>query len=179
MASTDKEFAMTTARKGAVSVAAASLLASIAGGGVAVAGHPGSAEADGDHAGRRTLLLTLPFNGGRNHFIDLGRHGISIGDEFTSVDTPIRAEKTGQLVASADGMETILDGHHDGTVQQELTFRFAGGTVTVGGEIRHTDTPIRLGVTGGTGRYDRARGQLVLLREDAQRKVTVMRLELR
>src|SRR3954447_11497145 len=170
---------MATARKGAVSVAAASLLASLVGGGVASARHTGSAEADGDHPGGRTLLLTLPFNGGRNHFIDLGRRGVSIGDEFASVDVPIRAAKTGQLVASADGVETILDGHHDGTVQQELTFRFAGGTVTLGGEIRHTDAPIGLGVSGGAGRYDRVRGQLVLVREDAQRKVTIMRLELR
>lgn len=170
---------MTTVPKWAVSVAAVGLLASLAGGGVAFAGHTGPAETDRDHAGGRTLLLTLPFNGGRNHFIDLGRHGVSVGDEFASVDVPIRAEKTGRLVASADGVETILDGHHDGTVQQELTFRFARGTVTLGGEIRHTDTPIRLAVTGGTGRYDRVRGQLVLLREDPQRKVTIMRLELR
>ena len=43
--------------------------------------------------------------------------------------------------------------------------------------IRHTDALARLPVTGGTGAYAGARGQVTITEDDA-RKLTVMRLEL-
>ena len=44
---------------------------------------------------------------------------------------------------------------------------------------RHTDTPFRLAVVGGTGNYAFARGQLTVLHEGHSRGVVVFRLIVR
>jgi hypothetical protein len=67
---------------------------------------------------------------------------------------------------------------HDGTVVGQGTLRLPGGHVELDGVVRHTDSPFRASVTGGTGRYLGVGGQLTLLKEDHVRKVVVMRLEL-
>lgn len=46
------------------------------------------------------------------------------------------------------------------------------------GAIRHTDTPMRFPVAGGTGAYARVSGELVQLGEDSDRKVSIFRLVL-
>ncbi|HVQ18885.1 MAG TPA: hypothetical protein VMT27_07605, partial [Actinomycetes bacterium] len=67
---------------------------------------------------------------------------------------------------------------HDGTVTDDGTYRVAGGTVNTHCIVRHTDDPNRCSISGGTGDYLGVSGQITLVREDATRKVEVMRLEL-
>ena len=56
--------------------------------------------------------------------------------------------------------------------------RLTGGHVDIDGIIRHTDDPLQMTVTGGTGSYLGVTGQLTMIKEDAHRKVSIMRLEL-
>jgi hypothetical protein len=129
-------------------------------------------------AASQQLTLSSPWVGGRFHYLDLGRKGLGPGDVFTITGLPVHDEDTGRRVGATDGAETILSARHDGTVLQEMTYRFRGGTVTVAGALRHTDDPMRLPVTGGTGDYVGVTGQLEELFEDEDRKVSVFRLEL-
>ena len=129
-------------------------------------------------AASETLTFTTPFAGGTTRQIDLGRKGLGAGDLFLSTGIPMRDLTTGARIGTLEGTETILSAAYDGTVSQPVTMRLRGGTVTVTGIVRHTDSPNRLAVSGGTGRYAETRGQLVLVREDDKRKLSVNRLEL-
>lgn len=122
------------------------------------------------------ITLNTPWEGGVFHYIDLGKPDVGPGDMFTLTGLPVRSEETGERVGALDAVETILSSRHDGTVRQEMTFRFAGGTVAVAGNLRHTDRPIRLPVVGGTADYTGVTGQLRELGEDSKRKVSVTRL---
>lgn len=137
-----------------------------------------TAHQSADPPERQQLTLSSPFEGGDFHYIDLGKKGLGPGDMFTITGLPVHDENTGQRVASVDADELILSARHDGTVIQESTYRFADGTVTVAGAIRHNDHPIRVPVTGGTGAYVGVTGQLRELREDNDRKVAIFRLVL-
>ena len=128
--------------------------------------------------GQQELTLSSPFEGGDFHYIDLGKQGLGPGDMFTITGLPVHDETTGRRIGSVDAAETILSAWHDGTVIQEATYRLRGGTVTVAGALRHTDHPPRLPVTGGTGDYLGVTGQLIDLREDDDRNVTIFRLVL-
>ncbi|MCW2774328.1 MAG: hypothetical protein JWN91_2654 [Nocardioides sp.] len=145
-------------------------------------GSPTSARADRDTLnpapGNETMMINVPWQGGHLHYLDNGRKGLGPGDLFLGTDLPVFDEVTGERIGTSDGVELILSARHDGTVTDQTTFRFAGGHVDVDGIIRHTDTPLRMTVTGGTGRYLGVSGQLTLVKEDAHRKVEVMRLEL-
>lgn len=122
------------------------------------------------------ITVNTPWDGGVFHYIDLGKPDIGPGDMFTLTGLPVRSEETGERVGALDALETVLSGRHDGTVRQELTFRLAGGTVVVAGNLRHTDQPIRLPVVGGTADYMGVTGQLREVREDSKRKVSITRL---
>jgi Allene oxide cyclase barrel like domain len=122
-------------------------------------------------------LLSTPFDGGASRQVDIGKRGFSVGDMFTVTGQPVSDEATGRRAGSLDAMETVVSGLHDGTVSMVATLRLADGTLHGGGVVRHTDEPVRLPVTGGTGAYAGASGQLTVT-EDAARKRTIMRLEL-
>jgi hypothetical protein len=125
-----------------------------------------------------TMLLSMPWTGGHSRYLDRGRKGPSAGDVFLLTDQPVNDEHTGRRIGAADAVELILSGRHDGTVTSQSTLRLPGGHVEVDGIIRHTDDPIRVTVTGGTQRFAGAGGQMVLLRADPDRKVSIVRLEL-
>ena len=122
--------------------------------------------------------FTVPQNGGRSQQLDLGRHGLSVGDEFFTTDQPAYAAGTTQRIATLDGVETIISGAHQGTVLENGTIRLHGGLVMFGGVVRHTDRPFRMAVTGGTGRYANATGQLTVVSEDNHTMSTNLELEL-
>ena len=124
------------------------------------------------------LTISTPFEGGDFHYVDVGKKDIGPGDMFTIVGLPVRNEATGQRIGVLDGLETVLSARNDGTVSQQMTFRFRGGTVTVAGILRHTDKPIRLPVVGGTGKYLGVSGQMREIREDPKRNVSISRLVL-
>jgi hypothetical protein len=91
---------------------------------------------------------------------------------------PVLDNATNVRIGSSDAVELIVSRRHDGTVTSEGTLRLRGGHVELDGVVRHTDSPFRVSVTGGTGKYLGVGGQLTLLREDTKRKVVVMKLEL-
>ena len=122
------------------------------------------------------ITVNTPFEGGVFHYVDVGKSDIGPGDMFTVTGLPVRSEETGKRMGAMDALETVLSARHDGTVRQEFTFRFAGGTVDVAGNLRHTDKPIRLPVVGGTGDYAGVTGQLREVREAPRRKVSITRL---
>jgi hypothetical protein len=124
------------------------------------------------------MLLSIPWNGGHGRYLDRPPKGPSVGDVFLATDQPVRDEQTGRRIGSADGVELILSARHDGTVTSQQTLRLPGGHIDLDGIVRHTDDPFRVSVTGGTGRFSGAGGQLVLIKEDPHRKVSVVRLEL-
>jgi hypothetical protein len=103
---------------------------------------------------------------------------LGAGDMFLVTDLPVLDGRTGRRLGQSDGVELILSARHAGTVTDQTTLRLPGGHVEIDGIIRHTDAPLRMTVTGGTGRYAGVSGQLTLLREDTDRKVSVMRLTL-
>jgi hypothetical protein len=125
-----------------------------------------------------TMVLAFPWQGGHQRVIDRGPQGLSPGDLFLGTDMPILDNASGQRIGTSDGVELIVSKRHDGTVVNRGTLRLPGGHVDIDGVVRHTDSPFRVSVTGGTGRYLGMGGQLTLIREDPARKVDVMRLEL-
>jgi hypothetical protein len=125
-----------------------------------------------------TTLIAVPFNGGKQRQINLGRKSLGAGDMFLTTGTPVRDDATGRGLGTLDGVETIIAPAHNGTASQQLTMRLAAGTLTLAGIIRHSDRHAALAITGGTGIYHSARGQLILQREDNTRKVTVFTLEI-
>ena len=127
--------------------------------------------------GPRTMTLSTPFDGGKSRQVDVGKRGFSAGDTFTVTGQPVSDEAGGRRVGSLDAMETVVSRLHDGTASMAATLRLADGTIHGAGIIRHTDAPSRLPVTGGTGAYAGARGQVTITEDDA-RKRTIMRLEL-
>jgi hypothetical protein len=150
-----------------VAVAAASIIVAI------------SAASDGSAVeGPRTMTLSSPFNGGKTRHVDLGKKGIGVGDVFFTTGAPLRDETAGRRIGKLDAIETIVSPSHDGTVSQVVTIRLHEGTILVQNIIRHSDHPNAWAVTGGTGVYADARGQMTEVAEDEQRKVTIFKLEL-
>ena len=124
------------------------------------------------------IVFYEPFTGGHSHYVDLGKKGLGAGDLFLGVGSPMLDHDTGLKIGSADGTETIVSARHDGTVEMDETLRLADGLVMLSGVVRHTDTPFRLAVVGGTGAYAGARGQISQVKEDRRHKVTVLQLDL-
>src|SRR3954451_5909712 len=141
---------------------------------VAAAAFAASASA-GD--GPRTMTLSTPFDGGHSAQLDIGKRGFSAGDMFTVTGQPVSDEATGRRIGSLDAIETLVSRRHHGTTSMAATLRLAHGTLHGAGVIRHTDAHPRLPVTGGTGTYAGARGQLTITEDDTHKK-TIMRLEL-
>ena len=157
-------------------VAAAGLLA--AGSAAAVTGGASESQRGTPAAVTTKIVYDEPFTGGHGHFVDLAKKGLGAGDMFLGVGIPMLDHETGKRIGRTDATEIIVSGRHDGTVEMNQTLRFTDGLVMLSGVVRHTDTPFRLAVVGGTGAYAGARGQVTQLKEDVKHKVTVLRLDL-
>jgi hypothetical protein len=168
----------TSARTSSLSLGALTLAGAIGFAAVATASAPTSARMSDDPPPTETMVLAFPFEGGHLRFVDTGKKGIGPGDLFLGTGLPVLDNATGQRIGTSDAVELIVSARHDGTVTSQSTLRLPGGHIDLDGVVRHTDDPFRVTVTGGTGRYSGVGGQLTLLREDVQRKVSVMRLEL-
>jgi hypothetical protein len=125
-----------------------------------------------------TMVLAFPFQGGHQRVIDRGPNGLGAGDLILSTGQPILDNASGQRVGTGDSVELIVSKRHDGTVVSRGTLRLHGGHIDIDGVVRHSDSPFRVSVTGGTGIYLGTGGQLTLIKEDPARKVVIMRLEL-
>jgi allene oxide cyclase-like protein len=149
--------------------------AAAAAGGIAFAsGHDARADAA---AGPRTLTFSEPFVGGRTRYLDVGKKGISPGDMFLTTDAPVFDLQTGKRVGTSDGMETFVSLRHQGTVWLHGTTRLRAGRIEGGGLLRHSDRRQSLPVTGGTGAYAGARGEMTVT-EDRQHKRNVITVTL-
>lgn len=113
-------------------------------------------------AGPRTLTFTEPFVGGKTRYVDVGRKGISPGDVFLSTDVPLFDLQSGKRVGTSDGMETFVSLRHQGTVWLHVTGRLRDGRIEAAGLLRHSDRRQSLPVTGGTGAYAGARGEMTV-----------------
>ena len=124
------------------------------------------------------MLVDIPWTGGHDGYLDAGKKGLGPGDQFFLTDLPVYEHGTSHRIGSLDAVELILSARHDGTVTEDSTYRFPGGTVNTHCILRHTDDPNRCAVSGGTGDYLGVSGQITYVRENSKRKVNVMRLEL-
>ena len=125
----------------------------------------------------RSLTLSTPFDGGQTRQVDVGKKGFSPGDMFLTTGAPLRDDQTGRRAGEFDGMETVLSRAHNGTVTQVGAIRLRDGRIEVTATLRHTDVEQSLAITGGTGAYANARGE-VTAREDERRKVNIMHITL-
>lgn len=146
----------------------------------AVIGTAVAANAQGpttERKGARTIVFTTPWTGGEQTYIDLGPAGQGPGDVFLIADLPVHVG--GKRVGSLEGLETIVSDAHDGTVSQQVTLRLPGGNVMLEGVGRHDDASFRLAVVGGTGNFRTARGELIIVGEDAEHQQNIQKLVLR
>jgi hypothetical protein len=125
-----------------------------------------------------TFIYDAPFDGGTTTYVDLGTPEFGPGDMFLATDVPMLAHNSNRRIGVEDGTEIVVSTEHDGTVETHGTLRLRGGLVMTSGVVRHSDTPFRVPVVGGTGTYANATGQLTILREDSARKVTVIEVRL-
>ena len=96
---------------------------------------------------------------------------------FLSTDVPVFDLQTGKRVGTSDGMETFVSTRHQGTVWLHGTTRLRDGRIEGGGLLRHSDSKQTLPITGGTGAYAGARGEITIT-EDRQHKRNVITVTL-
>jgi hypothetical protein len=94
--------------------------------------------------------------------LDLGATGDSLGDQFIFSDDLFRG---GEKVGTAGGVATLvrLEPMVSATLQFVATAKLPRGQITVQGLVTFTDGPstFKLAITGGTGRYRTAHGELI------------------
>lgn len=115
------------------------------------------AVADDDLSGR----------GGQEKNIDVGRSGPSTGDRFVFWENLFDEDndRVGRLAGSCDVAQVKRNSNgrpKDGFLQCVGTFRLPDGQITVQGTMWWSDETPTLAITGGTGRYDDASGEVQL-----------------
>jgi hypothetical protein len=106
--------------------------------------------------------------------LDLGEEGFGIGDQFVFTEDLFRTD--GRPTGQAGGSCTVVradEPARTATVHCVATLAFPRGQVTVQGLVTFTEEearPFTIAVTGGTGRYQGAGGEMVIdEREDPAR----------
>jgi|tagenome__1003787_1003787.scaffolds.fasta_scaffold19292200_1 hypothetical protein len=135
--------------------AAAALALPIAAGGI-VAASASSDPGDRDgHGGRVIELTTQQVN---QDYVDLGAAGFSTSDQFVFTND---LKRDGQKVGEDGGTCTVtrVPAEGDPTLQCLGTNSLPGGQISVQG-LAAPGKPFVLGITGGTGRYSDAQGQV-------------------
>jgi hypothetical protein len=134
--------------KGAIA-AAASAAVVLTGAGIAVAGASGTAITT-------ATTIRLEARGGTSTFVNI-RHQShpAVGDEFILVQPVFSAARPGEL-AGHGFVTVIIVGRNAAQVHATLVLR--QGQIDTAG-IEGPGSTFQLGVTGGTGRFQNARGQ--------------------
>ncbi|GAA0621042.1 hypothetical protein GCM10009547_24590 [Sporichthya brevicatena] len=103
----------------------------------------------------------------QDYTIDTGRSGPSVGDRYVFSERLFDEDnkRVGTLAATCD--VTYVNRSSSGRVKNALshctgTFRLDDGQITVAGTITRTAKSAVLAITGGTGRYDDAAGEVAL-----------------
>lgn len=85
---------------------------------------------------------------------------LSIGDQFIDVDILKNAAAT-RTIGRIDAIYTFTDVSEDSlTVHVDATATLPGGTVELGGLFQLGESTGRIAITGGTGDYSAARGEV-------------------
>lgn len=132
-------------RKALITGAAAAIVGLIVGG-------ASLASADSRSGDRTFVLIERQVS---QHFVDLGAAGLSVGDHAvfrSTFTTPGRAQ--------AGDVNVVCTLVSKATVHCNATARLQNGTLELSGLFKITSPDIRLAITGGTGTFDRAHGQL-------------------
>jgi hypothetical protein len=132
----------------------------VSGGAIAIAS-PGNDDREAEtHA--RTLRFGVafsPFN-----LVDIGKRGISPGDETTAHDRLFnRREIPSRVQVGHDGVVCTVTTLHPVETICEVIFRVPGGTITGQFFSLPGPAPKHGAVTGGTGLYRKSRGHFTLV----------------
>lgn len=109
----------------------------------------------------------LSGRGGQEKNIDVGRSGPSTGDRVVFWENLFDDDndRIGRLAGSCDVAQVKRDSDgdpKDGFMQCVATFRLPDGQITVQGTMWWSDETPVLAITGGTGSYDDASGEVQL-----------------
>ena len=132
-------------RKLFLSAAAAALVATVVGG-------VSLASATGRGGDREFVLIEHQVS---QHFVDLGATGLGVGDH--AVFRSVFKTRGGANAGDVNVVCTLVS---KTAARCEATARLQRGTLELSGLFNITSPDIRLAIVGGTGVYDRARGQL-------------------
>jgi hypothetical protein len=146
-------------------VVAGLLAAIIAGGAVTLA----SADQNGGSHDRGTEVFTVFTVTVQNQFLDLGPQGLSLGDQQVFAED-VYDHKGGTKIGSDGVVCTIVRvtdaATGSGTAQCVATVSLADGQITIQGLLSFTGdelpAPFQQAITGGTGAYADARGQITV-----------------
>ena len=122
----------------------------VGGGAFAVASSSGS---DGP-----VKTITVIEKSGPSHFVDVGKKGLSIGDEFTINSVFWNTAQTAR-VGSNHGYCTVITQRLSHCVG---TATLMGGTIEYSANLTGTASDFRVAVNGGTGPFKGAEGQVTI-----------------
>jgi hypothetical protein len=89
-------------------------------------------------------------------------NSFTIGDQFIEHDV-LKNQAQTRTIGSLDAICTFTDvSEETPTVHCVATVTLHGGTLELAGLLNFADEKGHVAITGGTGRYDKARGQLTL-----------------
>jgi hypothetical protein len=120
----------------------------------------GSASTSSGHADKqKTIRVTAVFTE-FDPDIDVGAPGFSLGDEVVFSGDLLR---NGERVGRVGVVCTFVSTQNADRVEAQCpaTAILPGGQITIQGVIVNRSLDFTLPITGGSGRYDRARGQVV------------------
>jgi hypothetical protein len=131
-----------------VSACVSALTALVVGGGALA-----SASSSG---GGQTFTVIEKSTGGK--FVDLGKKGFGVGDEFTFASDFWNTAQT-RKVGHSNGYCVVISATRDHCF---ATARFHGGTLEAEGGNLSSASDFSLAITGGTGKYRGANGQVTI-----------------
>lgn len=95
-------------------------------------------------------------------FVDLGEPGVTAGDYFVQADTLTVDGRPG----GSDLIQCVAAGHETDPGLCDAVVVLGDGTLTAAGRIPNFEPadgqPFRFAITGGTGRYRRAQGEIIV-----------------
>jgi hypothetical protein len=120
----------------------------------------GSASTSSGHADRQKTIRVLAVFTEFDPNIDVGAPGFSLGDEVVFSGNLLQ---DGKQVGRVGVVCTFVSTQNADRVEAQCpaTATLPGGQIAVQGVIVNRSLNFTLPITGGSGRYDRARGQLV------------------